>query len=65
VYERVDVYELDGAGGALNLLLRAAYRTSGSEEQRGPDALPAAEDAVSHRFVQAGGYDLRSGKPVG
>jgi hypothetical protein len=57
------VNELDGAGGSLNLLLRATYGAGGSEQQRRPDAFAAAEDAVSHRFVQTGRYDLRSGKP--
>jgi hypothetical protein len=59
------VYELDSAGGALDLLLGATYSAGGREQQRGPDTLAAAKDGVSHRFVQAGRYDLRSRKPRG
>jgi hypothetical protein len=63
VNERVNVYELDGAGGAFNLLLRPAYGTGGSEEQRGSDALAPTQDGVSHRFMQAGRHNLRARKP--
>jgi hypothetical protein len=54
------VYELDSAGGALDLLLGATYSAGRREQQRGSDALAAAKDAVSHRFMQTCRYDLRA-----
>jgi len=51
VYERVDMYELDGAGRAFDLLLGTAYRAGGSEQQPGPDTFATAQDAVAHRLV--------------
>ena len=53
VHQRVHVHEFDGAGRRLDLVFRQAQRARGGEQQRRPDALAAAQNAVAHRLVQA------------
>ena len=52
VHQRIHVDQLDGAGGRLDLILGESQRARGGEQQRGPDALAAAEHAVAHRLMQ-------------
>jgi hypothetical protein len=50
--ERVNVYQLDGAGSALHFFLSSSNRPGSSEDQRGTNPFPTAENAVAHGFME-------------
>jgi len=52
MHERINVYQLDGAGSALHFFLGSSNRPGSSEHQRGSNPFPAAENAIAHGFVE-------------
>ena len=52
VHQRIDMYQLDGAGDGLHLVLRESDRMRGREAEGRPYPLAAAQHAVTHGLVQ-------------